>query len=157
MYGPIKQCTSIDIPLTLTPTNQRPVLDLLLPTISLHLLCLRLSLSALPLLGRPVKSSVPSHSALFGQRSACSDQLRKIFCCVYSSVCASVAMHRRTHGGALGLVPLLLFCSAAAGALQQQNPAVVNGLPETIPLRLLLGNAKYRNPQVRLTNPHTIR
>lgn len=27
--------------------------------------------------------------------------------------------------------------------------AVVDGLPQTIPLTLLLGNAKYRNPQVR--------
>lgn len=58
-------------------------------------------------------------------------------------------MHSATHGPTAVLLGMLLLCSAATGALQQERPAVVQGLPDTIPLRLLLGNSKYRNPQVR--------
>jgi hypothetical protein len=44
---------------------------------------------------------------------------------------------------------LLSLACVAAGKQQQQRAAVVDGLPEVIPLKLLLGNSKYRNPQVR--------
>jgi hypothetical protein len=49
----------------------------------------------------------------------------------------------------LGLATLLLWATTAADAQQQGRPAVVDGLPDMIPIQLLLGNAKYRNPQVR--------
>jgi hypothetical protein len=48
----------------------------------------------------------------------------------------------------LGLAILLLWATTAADAQQQGKPAVVDGLSDMIPIQLLLGNAKYRNPQV---------
>lgn len=40
--------------------------------------------------------------------------------------------------------------SAAAAAAANSNAHIVQGLPKTIPIPLLLGDSKYSNPQVRL-------
>lgn len=52
------------------------------------------------------------------------------------------------------LVVLLLACGqlwhAQPAAAQANRTSVVSGLPKVIPLPLLLGNTKYRNPQVRV-------
>lgn len=57
-------------------------------------------------------------------------------------------MHSSMHARCGFVAGMLLLCLAAVGAQQSGKPSVVQGLPDTIPLRLLLGNSKYRNPQV---------
>jgi len=48
------------------------------------------------------------------------------------------------------LVVFMVLASTSFGAQLQQRPSAEDGLPELVPLPLLLGNSKYRNPQVRV-------